>query len=345
MKFIAYLAALMLCASAWAAYPYTHIDDKGYKTTIAKKPSRIVIAGGMWPLPSVIMLLEHSAKSIVYMPKASKNALKASFMLELFPQIAHIKDGENENIEELLLLKPDLFICHNANTKLCQAMKKSGIPTIEVSVSAWGYDSYQSIKGWLTLLAPILDKEEVAGRFLDYTQGIQKRLDEALQGEKNKPRALIIHHFDNYQSFSAGGIFANSLLQNSGAENVLQDKGIVKMTLEEAYRLNPDIIYLNNFNTLLPSDLLNNPLWQPLLAVQNKRVYKFPLGSYRPFAPSLDLPIVLLWLYQHNYPQYADNKALLAQTQQFYKDIFAISLTQRQAEAIFTPKKAAGEIK
>ncbi len=89
MKFIAYLAALMLCASAWAAYPYTHIDDKGYKTTIAKKPSRIVIVGGMWPLPSVIMLLEHSAKSIVYMPKASKNALKASFMLELFPNRAY----------------------------------------------------------------------------------------------------------------------------------------------------------------------------------------------------------------------------------------------------------------
>ena len=104
---------------------------------IPKKPTRIVIGGGMWPLPSVIIMLEKSAKSIVYMPKSSKNALKNSFLLDMFPEISRIPSGENENIEDLLSLKPDLFVCHSANIKLCQAMKQSKIPTIN-SVSING---------------------------------------------------------------------------------------------------------------------------------------------------------------------------------------------------------------
>ncbi|STQ85380.1 TroA family protein [Helicobacter muridarum] len=78
----------------------------------------------MWPLPPVILMFEGSANSLIYMPKATKNAIKYAFVSEVFPNIDSIKVGDSENIEELLSLNPDLFICHNANIKLCEAMKK-----------------------------------------------------------------------------------------------------------------------------------------------------------------------------------------------------------------------------
>lgn len=341
-----FIVAIILCAYALSApFPIHYKDDKGYSTTIAKKPERIVVAGGMWPLPSVIIMLDGSAKRLVYMPKASKNAIKYAFISQVFPRLDSIKVGESENIEELLSLKPDLFICHSANIKLCEAMKKSGIPTIEMSVNKWHYNSYETIKGWLDVIAPILDKEKEAQAFLALSKKIEKEIESLAKKESKKPKALIIHYFDNEKSLSVGGIFADYLLEKTGAQNVIQSKSIAKITLEEIYALNPDIIYINNFNALMPEDLLTSPLWKNIKAIQEKRVYKFPLGSYRPFAPSVDLPILLQWLYQHNYPQYANEEALLRFSQEFYKQYFGLDVSQAQMKQMFIPTKEVGRIK
>lgn len=100
------LLGFLLCSQVFGVqFPYTYQDTKGYVTTITQKPSRIVVAGGMWPLPSVIILLEGHAKSLVYIPKSAKNAIKRSFMYEAFPEIAQLKSGESENIEELFVIK------------------------------------------------------------------------------------------------------------------------------------------------------------------------------------------------------------------------------------------------
>ena len=332
------LLAFIVNCGFGADYPFKYSDPKGYKTIIPKKPERIVVGGEMWPMPSLIVMLESSAKSLIYIPKASINAMKHSFLLDFYPEINAIQAGNSENIEELLKLNPDLFICHNASIKLCEAMKKSKIPTIEIGVSEWDYNSYETLKGWLDVIAPILNQEQKAQKILKWVKNIEQNASK--HASQNPPKVLIIHRFDNDKSFSIGGIFANYLLKYSGATNAINDKNIINTTIEEIYRLNPDIIYLNNFNSLLPEDLLQSKLWQPLQAIQNKRVYKFPLGSYRPFAPGADLPILLLWLQAQNNPK--SNINVLEQTKIYYKEVFDLNLTDTQLHSIFAPDKKAG---
>ncbi|STQ85381.1 ABC transporter substrate-binding protein [Helicobacter muridarum] len=214
-----------------------------------------------------------------------------------------------------------------------------------MSVNKWHYNSYETIKGWLDVIAPILDKEKEAHAFLTLNKKKEKEIESKAKKEANKPKALIIHRYDNEKSFSVGGIFADYLLENTGAQNVIKSKNVAQITLEEVYALNPDIIYINNFNTLTPKDLLTSPLWKNIKAIKEKRVYKFPLGSYRPFAPSVDLPILLQWLYEHNYPQYADEIALLRFSKDFYKQIFGIDLSEAELKRMFNPPKEAGKIK
>lgn len=116
-----FIISVFLCAYALGTpFPIYHKDDKGYSTIIVKKPERIVIAGGLWPLPSAIIMLEGSAKHLVYMPKASKNVIEHTFLPTIFPEVDSVKFGDSENIEELLRLKPDLFMCHDANIKVGQ---------------------------------------------------------------------------------------------------------------------------------------------------------------------------------------------------------------------------------
>lgn len=336
------LLALLFCITnaICATFPLQITDSEGFTITLSKQPQRIVIGGGMWPLPSLIIMLDSSAKRIVYMPTASQNAIKHSFLADLYPEIAQIQAGNSENIEELLGMKPDLFICHSANIKICESMRKSGIPTIALSVSKWKYDSFETLKGWLEIIAPILGAEAKADKILDFTIQARQMIEAHIQSldSASKPKALIIHRVDG-KTIGAGGLFANYLLTASGGQNVLDSQSLQNLNVEELYKLNPDIIYINNFNSYQPQDILDSKLWQPLQAVKESKVYKFPLGSYRPFAPSVDLPILLLWLSVHNTNHKLDLHTI---TKNYYKEIFGITLTQSQILKIFNPDAQAG---
>ncbi|MGX3098070.1 ABC transporter substrate-binding protein [Helicobacter sp. 23-1046] len=371
-----------------ASFPLTLVDDDGVKVTITKEPQKIAIAG-IWPLPSVMIMLDNSAKRIAYMPQASKNALLYSFMIDFYPQIAQIPTGNSENIEELLNYKPDVFICHSANKAICALMRKSGVPTLAISVAKWGYNSHKTLEGWFRLVAPLLDKESKAKQILQeikkqeelaqqsYTQNLplqnthaQNPQNLSVKNAKNSnthrahtqkestalPKAIFIHTYASDEKLVIAGIFGKYLLDFSGGIHALDSLRSATTSIEEIYKLNPDIIYINNFTPLLPKQILESKRWQGIKAVQQKRVYKLPLGSYRPFAPGVDLPLLLAWLRAHNAEFIESSKAHLdsakevikedykAYAKQYYKEIFGLDLNDAQIDKIFNPSSKAGHL-
>ena len=402
LMIFAMLASLALFSIANAtSFPLTLTDDDGASLTLKTPPQRIVVAGGLWPMPSVIIMLENSTDKIVYMPSAAKNALIHSFMAEIFPRIEKIPAGNSENIEELLSYKPDLFICHSSNKAICAMMRKSGVPTLAISVSLWQYNSHKTLEGWLNLLAPVLDKEDKARKILAQVakqENLAKNENfapqENLTARQNliaqnnptskenlttkenilsqnaksskpspkpieshtqlqKPRAIFIHTYASDEKLVVAGIFGKYLLESSGGIHALDSLRSANTSIEEIYRLNPDIIYINNFSPLLPKQILQSKRWQGIKAVQHKRVYKLPLASYRPFAPSVDLPVLLAWLRAHN-SEFVDSmggaKGTIKQdykiyAKEYYQEIFGLTLSQSQVEKIFTPQSKAGNLK
>ncbi|MCX2683896.1 hypothetical protein OQH60_08510, partial [Campylobacter sp. MIT 21-1685] len=116
------------------------------------------------------------------------------------------------------------------------------------------------------------------------------------------------------------------------------------ITLEEVYRVNPDIIYISNFNPLQPQDFFNSKEWQRLKAVKQKRVYKLPLATYRPFAPSLDLAPFLLFLAKHNHPELFANLDVKEEYKKHFKNFYRLDLNEKQLEMIFNPDSNAGRL-
>ena len=186
----------------------------------------------------------------------------------------------------------------------------------------------------------MLGQEARAKLILQRTKEVENTLQASLKSHTSRPKVAIIHRYDNPKSISLGEIFGHYLLEISGGQNVVSTQGIANVSLQELYKLNPDIIYLNNFNTLLPEELYQSSLYKPLKAVSQRSVYKFPLGSYRPFAPSIDLPVLLLWLYDKQYPK--DSVDVMSYARKYYQEVLGVSLSDSQLEAIFTPNKQAG---
>ena len=89
-------------------------------------------------------------------------------------------------------------------------------------------------------------------------------------------------------------------------------------------KYNPDIIFMTNFTQAQPKDLYNNTIgsndWSKVKAVEDKKVYKMPLGMYRSYTPGADTPMTLLWLAKTTYPDKFKDIDLTKEVKDYYKD-------------------------
>ncbi|PAF46477.1 hypothetical protein BKH41_09025 [Helicobacter sp. 12S02232-10] len=317
-------------------------DSLGKTIEIPNKIERIAVVGGMWPLPSIIILLDSKTNRLSQIPKASLNALKESVLYDFYPEILKIHSGNTENIEEILKLNPDLAFCHQANRKLCDSLNKIGIPTITLSVNIDNYNYKLTLKNWLEIIGKVLDKENLAQKIIDKNEKVQMSIQNKLKVAKQKPKALILHRYTENE-IVADGLFANYLLEASGAQNIFPNfVGSKKVSLEEIYSLNPDIIYITNFTSAMPQDLLNSKLWEGINAIKNKHVYKIPLGTYRWFAPSAEFSIFLMWLSKHNHPEIFSSINIEKELKEHFKEFYNIDLKETQMQKILHPSRKAG---
>ena len=104
---------------------------------------------------------------------------------------------------------------------------------------------------------------------------------------------------------------------------------------------------VTNFTSAQPNDLYENTIgsndWSGIQAIQDKRVYKMPLGIYRSYTPGADTPITLMWLAKTVYPELFEDIDVTVKAKEYYKDIFGIELSDEQVESIFAPSSSAAE--
>ena len=291
-------------------------------------------------MPSVLAFFTNA--KLVYVPKAGLNAIKNSVVIELKPEIKNIKSGSNENLEQLLLLDADLYFGHSADIKLYEGLKKAGLKSHLFSVNVDNYDMKKTIEYWLKELENYFDIREKSQKLIANITETENQIAQRLKGVK-KHRAVILRLDE--QKISVG--VKPYYLEKSGLEyvhkNITNTDDIIN--LEELYQLNPEVIYLTNFTPAQPEDLINNKKWQGIDAIKNKRVYKLPLATYRPYAPNLDLAVLLKFLAQKNHPKLFKNIDIKTEYKRHFKEFYDLKLTNEQIKHILNPSKEAGMIK
>lgn len=312
---------------------------------LAKEPLNVAVIAP-WPLPALMSFFTNA--NIIYMPKASMNAYKGLLAAFFHPQNLKAKNNNEPNLEELLLLKADLYICPVSNPKICDALKKAGAKVLELSVNVDNYSSKAVLEAWLNELGAYFDIKEKSQKLIakvsEVENQIASRLEKSGINEGKKIKALIIMSYEN-KRIVLSGLFANYLLQKSGAVNLYTGTNTSLVNLEELYALNPDVIYLTNFSPAMPEDLINAKEWQGLKAIKNKRVYKLPLATYRSFAPNLDLAVVLEFMALKNYPELFKDIDIRAEYKKQFKEFYDLDLNEKQLDEILSPSRAAGETK
>lgn len=350
-------ASASASASASAIPAEVTITDHADRTvTVPTDPEKVAILD-IYPLPSLLTVYLNSADSIVAMEPVSMNAAKAGILSQLYPDILNVNtdimNGDAVNMEALAALQPDVVFYNAAKKDEAQQLEDAGLTAVGISATKFNYDAIKTYQEWMSLLDQIYP--DYAGKrgtqAGDYASQVYNEVQDKVKDVTDKQKVLFLYQYDDTAMVtSSSKFFGQWWCDAVGAANVAQDVPAdnmnAKITMEQVYEWNPDVIIITNFTKTTPDDLYNNAIgsddWSSVKAVQDKRVYKMPLGVYRTYTPGIDTPLTLEWLAQAVYPDLFSDVDVASDVKDYYNKLFGVTLTDDQISAMYTPNRDAG---
>lgn len=333
-------------------------DQLGRDVTILGDVDRVVV-GGILPYFSTWFVATNSTKEIVGMHPNSYNAASNSMLAKMSPDVLKastdfIQNGEL-NVEELMNVDPQVYFEIANDTKSIEKLDEAGISTVALqTVEVADANPVETFNSWLKVTAEIKggDALDRADKYVDNVTNVQKEIDTKLKNveKEDKPRVLVLHQHSDKSIVVAGqNLWGEYWVNQTGGYDIVSGDGVQgqkEVNMEQIYKWNPDIIYITNFTETQPEDLFNNKIsgqdWSDVKAVQDKKVYKIPLGIYRWFPPSGDAPLMLKWMANHNQPELFDYD-MNDEIKTYYKDFYNFDVTDDEVETILHPSSEAAK--
>ena len=335
----------------------TVTDHADRTVEVPTNPEKVAILG-IYPLASMLSVYLNSAETIVAMEPASANAAKNSVLIDLYPEIGNITtdilSGEDLNIEALVALEPEVVYYNAADKADLEKLENAGLTAVAFSPTKWKFDVIETYRQWIGLLDQIYPSSSKNAKLVDqYSTDIYNMIQETVAGVEQPQKILFLYQYDeNAMITSSSRFFGEWWAKAAGGMNVASDvqaeTANAKITMENVYEWNPDVIFITNFTKATPEDLYSNAIgtddWSTVKAVQDHRVYKMPMGTYRTYTPSSDTPMTLLWMAQAVYPELFAAVDVRAEVKDYYSQLFGITLTDDQIDRMYTPNAAASEM-
>ncbi len=231
----------------------------------------------------------------------SKYAKTNILIKAAYPNITNIPSPGSSfslNIEELTALKPDLVIIWPYKPDVVEQIKTLGIPVVMVKLY-----SINDVKRLIWMMGSIYDLRSRAQELLDDMDHIIGLVRERVKDIPAENRAKVLYLWSKPTKVQGGRGTVNDFIVLAGGVNVaakdLPDKTYVEVDVETIVGWNPDVIviwyYAKKYNE---STILNDPLWQSIKAVQDRRVYREPYYEHW----GVDCSLFILWLAEKLYP-------------------------------------------
>ncbi|KGF09233.1 ABC transporter substrate-binding protein [Tissierellia bacterium S5-A11] len=328
----------------------TITDHAGNTVEVPEKIERIVI--DQIPILSTYMAYHHGkAPYIVGYAGSLKQVISNTVLKDIAPELLDsqntVQAQSDINIEEIMKLKPDVIFYNASNKEHYETLKKTGIPcvgfaTVGTNGPADPIDRYTQ---WLKLLEDVFGESGKTDDFIKAGQDIVKDVEERMSkiDDSKKPTGVILWKYVEGVPMVAGkGVFGDFWLNRIGVKNLANEtKGFAKVSIEQFYQWDPDILYLDGPGLLdiTTKDVFENSVeginFSNMKAVKDKKVYNTKLGMWNWFTPNPDGPLVLAWLAKSTYPEEFKDYDLKSMIKDYYKTWYDYELNDEQIEDMF----------
>lgn len=327
---------------------HTVVDHGGNTVEVPNKITRVVI--DQIPILSTYMsYFQGSAPNIVGYCGSFKDIITKTVLKDIAPELMQSADTvyaqSDLNIEEVMKLNPDVIFYNANNASHAQILKSSGIPCVGFATVGGDTeaDPLARYQQWLDLLEDVFGEDGKMDNFKNAGNAIiadvEKRI--ATVPEDKRPSAMILWKYsDGVPQVSGKGTFGTYWLKRLGVKDVVVDeaKGFTQVNMEQVYRWDPDILFLDGpgLLSLKTSDVLNNKVsgtdFSTLTAVKNKRVYDTTLGMWNWFTPNPDAPLVYAWMAYNTYPEAFADYPLKETIKEYYQKWYGYTVTDKDME-------------
>ncbi|MCR9193298.1 MAG: ABC transporter substrate-binding protein [Hyphomonas sp.] len=323
-------------SSAFAEDKITLTDQRDVTVELDGPVERLVT----FPMPAAALFasVAGSAEPLVAMHPASQAAIEEGILGVIFPEALDVETGITSggvfapNVEAVLNLKPDLVVqWAGRGDELLEPMEAVGLPVIGLT-----YGTQEDTETWIRTLAAAIDQPDRADLILGKHEDAIQRIGAQAAEVPDDERVSVLYFLRAANSLEVRGegSYNHFYMDMVGGVNPAGPSGSrTEINPEQLLAWNPDVILLGNFDPAMPEDFYNNPLYSALNAVQNRRVYKMPLGGYRWDPPSQESPLSWMWLAELLYGDRMDYD-LRWEMQRFYADVYGYELSDSEIDAI-----------
>jgi len=305
------------------------VDMNGREVEIPARVSRVV---SLSPDITLSVLALGGGDALVGIDWMSPNNESLRRVFPAVEGLAEVGSFFNVNAESVLLADPDVVLTVAWHRDPDKTQEMLGIPVVCIDA-----DYYRES---LVLIADVLgsaamEKAAELGAFYEDTVlSIQAAIADVPEEERTK---VYIAGSDGFLSTFGKESAWQFELVDVGAVNVAADivgGGSHEVSVEQLLLWDPDVIILDETCPDSLADVLADPRWQSVRAVQDGRVCRASVGFMETWGrPHIESVVARIWEAAKFYPEQVDFD-VVAEAQAFYSRFYGIDLSDAEVEAL-----------
>ena len=280
-----------------------------------------------------------------YLVGISSDTVETEWIEMMCPELKDIPSYSDEvDAETLLAANPDVVFC--ADPERAEELREKGVPCI-----TFMYLTVDDLKFNVKLLGEILgrDAAEKCGQYNQYLDSKIAEVQSSLEGvisEKESMHYINANSDKGFYKTAGAGSTTDYCAQLSYAE--LSTASLIefpesKVDAEALLATNPENVFIGGrYQHIIYEDIFTAGEWKNISAVQNKNVFKVPMGLSAWNRYSIETALLIPWTASVIYPEYYEFDAV-NETIEFYKIFTGYELTEQQAEYMIAGLTPDGE--
>jgi len=311
------------------------IDQTGAVVLVELPVERVVSVYGMgtyylYALGAEDLLVGGGYVGVKSVPQASEA------LVRLEPRLEELFVFGDPSPEEILLRDPDLILTDaSRHAAFAEQMSDLGVPTLQYVVET-SDEMREALR--LTALAFGPEAQRRSEAFDAELERIFHTIETDLERLAIDERVRVLFLGTSPELVASGDMYQTELIERAGGRSV--SGGLVgywnEVNLEQVLAWNPDVIIIPPYGPVQPEDLLENPDWASVGAVQSGRVHRMP----RIIAP-MDTPVPeslvgVVWLAHQFYPDRI-SLDIVGEAASFYETFYDLELTEAERGLLGTP--------
>jgi iron complex transport system substrate-binding protein len=333
-----WIAVGLVCSLAFAGVAQsdiTIVDQTGRSVTIPQPIETLVSVHGIGTY-YVYTLGAGDRLAMAYYIGVKTLSSASDSMLRWEPRLPELLSFGDPNVEELVASGAQLVLADGSQHEaVAGQLRELGIPVVLYRV-----ETPEELKEAVMLTGKILGLTAVdqATAFIADYDRIVDAVASDLSGLGEQDRLRVLFLGTSLTTAISGEMYQSTLIEAAGGISATDELfgSWSQINLEQILLWNPDVIVIPPYGPIQATDILGNPDWQSLAAVQSGRVHRMP----RIIAP-MDTPVpesllCIAWLAKVFYPELV-TLDLAEEIDGFYSKYYQFSLTDEEIMRLSSP--------